>query len=252
MRQNLVTELFPLSRVVLLLLSVLAFHLASPAKASDLQAFHGAVEGVNRPLTSALFYLRTGNTGLAGLDLTAANSRWMAFQKKFEASPPKPFDKDDGWKTSLSAITAALEAGTSQADAGNGKAAGEALLPIKDELYQLRKRNGLRVLADCVFDLGKKMDALYHYRKNPPDLAESDVRLALSSLGRDYENLILECRQLAPEALHQNKDFLSLFDGAAKSIKSIGGPISSRDQRGVINVLRELRSFDRLIWLRWG
>ncbi|MEM7425938.1 MAG: hypothetical protein AAF441_07570 [Pseudomonadota bacterium] len=207
---------------------------------------------MNRPFTSALFYLRTGNTGLAGLDLMAASSRWASFLEKFETDPPAPIDKDAGWETSIASISTALEAGRAHVDAADGEAAGRVLVGIKEALYELRRRNGLRVLADCVFDLNGKMDALYHYRRNPPDLEQDDIRSELEKMGRAYEELIAECRQLAAKPLRKDQDFQSLFGGALRSVRSLGGPLGSRDQRGVINVLRELRSFDRLIWLRWG
>ena len=252
MCQNLVTELSRLQRSWVLVIALLSMCLAAPAKAADLEAFHRGLEGVNRPYTSALFYLRTGNTALAGLDLMAALSRWKGFAKQYEASPPAPYDKDEDWQKTLLSVAGAFEAGAAKIESGDGKGARETLLPIKTLLYELRERNGQRVLADCIFDLTGQMDALYYYRRNPPDLENQAIQDKLLRMGREYLIRLVECRELASEPLRQNKDFQSLFGGAEKSVKSIVRPVNAKDQRAVINVLRELVSFDRLIWLRWG
>ncbi len=240
-----------LFRLVLVLL-LLAPTLTAPARASDLDDFHEAVEAVNRPYTSALFYLRTGNTGLASLDLGAAASRWEKFAERYKSHPPVAMTGDDDWDGALGTISSAFEKGTELTKVGDGKGAHEALLAVRNTLYDLRRRNRIRILPDCIFELNKQMDLLFEYRHNPTDLEKVDQRNRVTEMGEKYEKLVDECRQLAPKILQQDVDFKSLFDGASKSIKSIVRPIEARNQRGVINVLRELHSFDRLIWLRWG
>ncbi len=252
MSQNPVTPFLLLRHWIAPIILVVSLSVSAPAKSADLDAFHAAVEGVNRPYTSALFYLRTGNTGLASFDLMAARSRWQKLLEQFQDSPPIPLNNDANWNSSLAAIASAFEKGIAQADAGEVKAAQETLLLIRTTLYDLRNRNGLRVLADCIFELNKQMDALYEYRHAPPDLERAEIRMRVTEMGAAYAQLVSACRQLAPQELRQNTDFQSLFDGTLKSINSIVRPVETKDQRGVINVLRELKSFDRLLWLRWG
>ena len=60
------------------------------------------------------------------------------------------------------------------------------------------------------------------------------------------------CRALAPESYVKDADFKRLYDGADASISSMPRAIERKDALGVVNILRELRSFDRIIFFKLG
>lgn len=231
---------------------ILIFGLTNLAHGADISAFHAAVEKVHQPYKSALFYLRTGNAGIAGLELSSANAAWSNVTDQFAKSPPAPLDSDAGWSKTIEQVSSALEAGTKLAEAGDSKAARTALLPIREHLYKLRKRNGLRVLADCVYDLNGFMDVLYVWRRKPANLADPAVQAKAKSASVDYINQLNLCRSEAPKKLQEDPDFQSVMDGAAKSASSLLKPIAEKEPDTLINVLRELKSFDVIIFVRWG
>ncbi len=238
----------------LFFVTVFLFALGSQDKAyaGQLSEFNSQIERVNQPYKSALFYLRTGNAGVASLELGGAVQRWGEVVERYGSTPPDPFGDDPNWPATIAAISKAFDESTKHASAGNSEAARLALLQVREHLHALRRRNGIRVLADCIYDLNAQMDVLYHYRHNPPDLTKLPVRNVTKSASAIYAHLLEGCRVQAPEELQGNDDFRSIFGGAAASAGRLFGPIDAQDQTGFVNVLRELKSFDVIIFLRWG
>ncbi len=235
-----------------LICAILTLGLCSAAHSSDVEHFHKAIAQVNQPYKSALFYLRTGNAGVASLELSAASTAWGKVVEKFGMTPPGPLADDPGWQTTMDNVSTVLESGEKLAAEGKSAQAREALLPIRAHLHKMRKRNGLRVMADCVYDLNAYMDVLYFWRKNPADFKNADVREKAKSASLNYINQLKLCRSEAPQNLTADADFKSVMDGAAKSASSLLKPIADQRPDAFINVLRELKSFDVIIFVRWG
>ncbi|MEM1198204.1 MAG: hypothetical protein AAGI06_02740 [Pseudomonadota bacterium] len=220
--------------------------------ADEVATFNAAIEKVNQPYKSALFYLRTGNAGVAGLELATASGAWNTVVERYAKTPPAPLTQDAAWPETIQDISNAFETGQKLAESGKSKPARGALLPIRGLLHQMRKRNGLRVLADCVFDLNGYMDVLYHWRHNPADFTVAEVRTKATEVSNKYIEQLKLCRSEAPESVKQNADFQSVMDGAAKSAGTLLRPIERQEPDAFINVLRELKSFDVIIFVRWG
>ncbi len=225
---------------------------AGIANAGQLADFNARVERVNQPYKSVLFYLRTGNVGVASLELAQAAQSWEALVEHYGDAPPDPFGDDPGWVKTAEDISAAFENGSKHTTEGNSKAALAALSPVREHLHRLRRRNGVRLLADCIYDLNAQMEVLFHYRHNPPDLTKLSVQNATKTASAVYGHILATCRAMASEDLQQDEDFKSIFDGTTASAARLFGPIDAQDQTGLINALRELKSFDVIIFLRWG
>ncbi len=222
------------------------------SNADEIASFHAAIERVNQPYKSALFYLRTGNAGVAGLELSSAQSAWKSVVEKYGKTPPKPLTDDANWPKTLQSVSKAFDAGEKLAAEGQTKEARTALLPIREHLHQMRQRNGLRVMADCVYDLNAFMDVLYHWRRNPADFNDPAVQKKATTASNQYIDQLKLCRSEASAELEANPDFKSVMDGAAKSAASLLKPIDAKQPNAFINVLRELKSFDVIIFVRWG
>ena len=239
-------------RVFLVLALVFVLTGGGNATAGQLAEFNARIEQVNQPYKSALFYLQTGNAGIASLELAGAAQNWQALTGHYGDTPPDPFGDDPGWAATIEAISAALETGAKLASEADSEAARAALLPVRDHLHQLRRRNGVRLLADCIYDLNAQMEVLYHYRHNPPDLAALPERNAAKTASAVYSHILEGCRAMASKELREDENFKSIFGSATASAAGLFDPIDAQDQTGFVNLLRELKSFDVIIFLRWG
>ena len=198
---------------------------------------------------TASSYLRTENTGLALLDLAATVDTWKEVQS---APAPAPLAKDPKYSDAINEIAAMLEKGLREAEAGDPKAARAAITPVRDVLFDLRRRNGMDTYADCITELNTAMDAVFAYRRPAPDMSDSKITDGMRKASKIYEQTLRKCRALAPATISSDPEFVRLFDGTKNSVESMYPAIDSGSANAVINVIRELISFDRIIFFRFG
>lgn len=223
-----------------------------PAHAAEPAGFEADVDGVYRAYRTALFYAHTGNTDLAAIELRQAQDSWSDIQGKYLATAPAPYAKDTRWRDDLDAVGRKLAETVALLDSGKGKAAEEAGLPVADLLSGLRKRNGRAGYSDCVLDLTHMMDTLFYWRHNRPDFKDAAQTAKVTADATAYRDLLRKCRAMAPKDYSATPDFARIYDGADKSISSIFPAIERKDPLGVVNILRELRSFDRILFFKLG
>ncbi len=238
-----------------LLFAVLALTLTGPAgaaRASDLADFNSAAAAAYGHYRAAVSYLRTGNAALAAIELEAAAGKWQGVSARFADSPPDAFADDPAWAATLKGIGQRLREALAATDAGDLEAASGALAPVRGELGALRRRNNVVVFSDRVDALTAAMDRLWRYRREPPDLDSSAALRELRSDTAVFEYLLVICREAAPAALRGDPDFVRFLDSAAEGVERLWQAIETKDQTLLINTLRELRSFERLFFLRFG
>ena len=107
----------------------------------------------------------------------------------------------------------------------------------------LRRRNGVYLLQDCLADFSGAMDALWVYRHDMPDLEQRESQVELISR---------RCEAMASGDLRQDPEFRRLFDLFYDGMGTIRNAVLERSPARVVNVLREWRSAQRLIFFRFG
>lgn len=225
---------------------------AGPATADALQDYHRAAGAAMKHVRLAQFYLRTGNLAVAGAELDRATEKWAGVTAAFGAKPPGKLARDGAFKGDLDAVAGALDAALDAVDEDEPDAAVRHLKPVAGRLAALRKRNGLWIYSDCIAAMNRAMDGAWVYRRKPPDfadpaqVAEMDKRLA--ALKHWYGR----CHREAGPAERANPAFSRLFPGSLESIGRLLRAAKDKSALRVVNNLRELRSFDRLIWLYLG
>ncbi len=230
-------------RLVSAILGLVAVFAATPAIADEAtDAFHAAVADAYRQYREAVHYHENGNSELGDMALDQFVADWKALTARYAGSPPPAYAKDAAFAETLTAIEA-------KAASALGSAPAEALLalkPIRADLAALRKRNGQHVFSDCIDAMNAAMDRLWEYRQKPPDAKRLPVFQAAT---RDTAARYRECREQAPPALRESAEFNRMIDGALASFARLE---AATEAELIISLLRELRSFDKLIWLRFG
>ena len=84
------------------------------------------------------------------------------------------------------------------------------------------------------------------------NLSDLAVQNKVKAEAAVYSYILKRCREEASAELQADANFKSLFDGAGNSAANLIKPVDAKDLRGLVNVLRELKSFDAFIFLRWG
>jgi len=223
-----------------------------PAWASDAAAFDAQVDEAQAGYRAALFYARTGNPALAGIELRQAQAVWDEIGAKYGTNPPKAYAKDRKFAADLKEITARIAKGADLLDDERGKAARRELAPVRGLVYGLRERAGRKGYSECVTDLNRHMDVLFKWRRDAPDFSQPGVADAVMQAALKYRDILRRCRALAPEYYRKAADFARIYDGADISISSMPAAVERKDSLGVVNILRELRSFDRILYFKLG
>ncbi len=233
------------------LFAVLAFA-AAPARAGDLAAFLAAVGEVDTHGRTAAFYLRTDNPAVAGFELDEMTDKWRAVVARFGSAPPDAFADDPAWRQALGRIGEALATARGAASEGDAEAGQAALAAVRGELATLRQRNNVWTFSDCIDEIAAQMSGLWRYRHAPPDLASTEVANRVKAQIGVLSYLFTRCRERAPRTLVGNAEFEHLIDGSLESLSRMWATVDGRDAQAFVSYLRGLRSFERLLFLRFG
>ncbi len=229
---------------------------ATPARSSELSDFHAASAQAFDPYRTAWSYLRTGNLDAAAFELEGMLAAWSALEQRFLPSPPDAFSDDPAFAADIERIGDQAERALAALDSGKGQESSDqarALLqPLHGLMSDIRRRNGLYLLSDCLRDFSAAMDALWIYRETPPDLSQEDARLDVVWRVAAVDHEVQRCEAMAPEALRQNPEFKRLFDLFHDGMEPLRESVQEQSVPRMISVLRELRSAQRLIFLRFG
>lgn len=225
---------------------------SGPVRADKLDAFHNQVNVSYAAYRAGWYYLRMGTPGLASLELGTALDEWESLIATYKDNPPDELKDDAKFADDLARVSSLLSAGLDQAAAGATKQSRKTIAPIRGILYELRKRNGIRLYADCVSELNGAADPLLHYRRNAKSLAKPDVNARVRKDATRYIDLFNECLAMAPSVYADDPEYTGFMEGYAKSVNDMPKALDAEDAAFMIRVLRELLSFDRIIYFRYG
>jgi len=214
--------------------------------------FNAAVADAYGHYRQAVFFLRTKNPGVAALEISMMADKWNALAERHAESPPDAYDGDGEFQGTMRAVSEQLAKAATAAEAMDGEAAAEAMKPVRKMIAGLRRRSGIVTFSDCVDAINASMDRLWPYRRNPPDFESPEAVDALrQELGISLY-LYKKCYAEAPQAYRDDEEFQRLFENGIDSFTRIWEPVRDKNAVGVINFLRELRSLDKMIFLRFG
>ena len=242
-----VTTLFPL-----LLAAVLAGSALAQTQDDPLEAFLDAKQSTYRYYRSAWFYLRTGNVDLAAMELSFFVSGWDEIRARFADAPPGPFADDPLWRAGLAEVGTRAADGMAALEAADPEAAKASLEAIPRVMADMRARSGVVTFSDAVEALTQAMEGLWRYRHEPPDFDDEAIRADLGEGTARLRAAFDRLQDEAPDEVAFDDRFLRLVADSDAAVERLEDALQARDQTALVNVLRELRSFERLLWLNFG
>jgi hypothetical protein len=223
--------------------------LTGAARGDDLADFNAAVEAAAAHNRVAIAYLGAGNIDLAAIELERLQAAWAEVNRRFAGRRPQAFAGNPAYVTSMTDIATRLVTADMMLNSGRPRNARDALIGIRDDLYNLRQSAGVPVLADCVRDAGKTMDALMAY-DGTADFAQSGQ--AITDAAARYRDTIARCDRMADPATRGKAEFRRLIDDAKASLARIPEAVATRDADLLHRLLGELHALDRLLAFRFG
>jgi hypothetical protein len=236
-----------------LLLAVVLVGFAQAQTSNDPpQDYFAAKQGAYRYYRSAWFYLRTGNVDLAAMELSFFVRGWDEIQSRFSEAPPGPFADDPLWRAGLAEIDALAADGMAALEAGDPEAAKASLAAIPRVMAAIRARNGVVTFSDAVDALTQAMESLWRYRDEAADFDDAAIMTDLSEGAAGLRAAFGRVRDEAPDDVAFDDQFLRLVNDSDAAVERLEDALAARDQGALVGALRELRSFERLLWLNFG
>jgi hypothetical protein len=212
------------------------------ARADDLDDFNRAVEAAMSHHRAASAYLRSGNIDVATREIDGLREAWA----KVSTLPrPAAFHDQERYTSTILQVAAQLVGVSLVLNLGRADVARDSLDKIRRMLSDLRRGNGVTVLADCVLDANVAMDALSATEREP------DWDSAAAG-GESYAATLRRCDGLAPRAIHDHAEFRRLIDGAFASLARLPEAVDKRDAHLLHRLITELRAFDRELAFQYG
>jgi hypothetical protein len=227
--------------------------LLTGASAADTSAdFDAAVTDASTHYRSAIFYLRTKNTDVAAIELMLLQQEWGELMKRFAPSPPGAFAKDSQWHTTLTSIAGHIDAAIAATGQGELDRGRQDLLEIRRNLSALYQRNGLPHYPDRIDKLRAAVAGLAHYVHNPPNFSSPEQTQAVTRATLAVAELTKECREEAPVEYRESEEFRRLMDDMLESIALVKRAIEQKNVKSVRDNIRAIRSYDEILFLRFG
>lgn len=218
--------------------------LTSPARADDLDDFNRTVEAAMVHRRAAADYLRQDNIAAAQPELEAMRETWG---KVSLLRRPAAFRNQERYTGVMLDVAARLIGTTLVLHLGRADVAQESLDAVRKSLADLRRENGVAVLADCVLDAGTDMTALSELGERTN--FESG---ALAAIANGYRATLQRCDGMAPASIRNHVDFRDLIDGTLALLAQIPKAVKTRDESSLRRLLEGLREFDRRLASHYG
>lgn len=222
------------------------------AYGSDIARFNLSVADAYRHYRQAIFYIRTENPAVAALELDEFVTKWTAAVDRFASAPPDSYADDPAWAGTLQDIRDRAEKGLAALDDGDLAGAREVLEPVRRVLADLRKRNGIAAFSDQIDELTAAMDILARYRREVTDLGDDALVEPVRRQAAVVEYLFEEVRRNAPAEIAADPEFKRMYEGVAESMGRLWRGLATRDPRLFRIGSGELRSHERMLYLRFG
>jgi hypothetical protein len=226
--------------------------LAPSGRANDVPGFVVMQADAYAHYREAVFYTRTGNTAVAGLALDEFIVKWAALVEAYADNPPADYAGGADWKNTLQGVLTRAETGLDVLDSDDPETAKDAIGPIRGILGDLRRRNNIVTYSDHVNALGAAMDVLARYRKEVKDLGDAEAVAMVREQAAIVEALFEKCRDQAARKVATDPEFKRLVDGAAESMGKLLESLETGDILLYRIGIGELRSYERIMFLRFG
>jgi len=214
--------------------------------------FKTAYDDAYSDYREAFFHARTGNTPVAAIALDDFIVKWSVLVGQFADNPPPEFVDDDTWKRTLQEILTRAEDGLNALDVDDPGTARQAINPIRTIVGDLRRRNDVVTKSDTVDALSAAMELLARYRKEVRDMDNIEAITAVREQAVIVEALFEKCRAEAAPGIAADAEFLRLVDGAAESMAKLWQALETKDTFLFRVAIGELRSYERIMFLRFG
>lgn len=227
---------------------LIAASACSPVHAGDVVT--DAVQAAYAPYRLALFGTNAKAPAQAQQALAAAQREWSTVVERFGTKPPPPYDRDTGFTTTLSQVTAAYDKAAAEVAAGRLPEAHETLEAVRDMLATLRLRNGVVVYSDHMNAYHAEMERLLV--DGPKALAGPRGVPWITAQGGVLGYLVRQLRERAPAATRQAPEFDELLKAVEASVQKLQDAAAGQDVAAIQEAMSRIKAPYSRLFVKFG
>lgn len=229
---------------------LLAAACALPLSALAADALTEALQKAYPPLRAALVKTNGKSQAEALAVLDQAREAWARAASQYGVRPPVPYDRDAQLAATFTTIDKAFAKATGEVEKGALNKAHATLELIRDELAELRRRNGVIVFSDHMNAYHAEMEDVIE--DGVALLAKPDGKLRLMARVGVLDYLAKRLGSEAAPEQGKNAEFAELLKGVTKSVANLEAALLADDENTVKEALKALKKPYSLMFLKFG
>ena len=226
---------------------VMGTALCGGASAGPFADFERALAGAYAPYKAAL--MQTNQKDKAGTEKSLASfeAQWGQLMKSYRKAPPPQYADDAGWPATVATVEKLIAAAKAETDKGDLAKAHDVLEGIREQLGNLRVRNGVVAFSDRVDAFHEHMEHVLVAR-----YAGTEGTATLREDAAVLVHLADIVERNAPAGFKSEAAFtegLSAMVGAAKALLAAA---RSGDAEAIGNAMKSLKPAYAKFFVKYG
>lgn len=209
-----------------------------------------ALQQAYAPYRAALFKTNMGTQAEAQQAIDQARAAWAAIGQRYGANVPAPYDRDAGFATTLAAVNSIYAEAAAQIAKQQLPQAHDTLEAVREQLAELRHRNGVVVFSDAMNAYHAQMEVVM--TEGPKQLAGPQGVIVLAGAVGALDHL---ARNLAPQAsadVANHPEFKAMLQAVRGSVDALQTAVRSQDAAAITAAIAKLKGPYSKLFAKFG
>ncbi len=223
--------------------------LTHPAWAGPFSDFEADLQGSYATYRVSLFETNRKDRAATESSLNALHSSWQNLAKRWSASPPPQYADDPDFVPTLSRVDKTIAKAMTETGAGQLAEAHDTLEKIRDELGELRRRNGIVSFSDRMNIYHEQMEKILFERY------DGFSATGLGALREDAAILSFAYQQIehnTPKTLAETAGFMAARNAVKESVSALLAAVRAQDAAQAKAAISALKKPYSLLFLKFG
>lgn len=239
---------FHFNALVRSLIAATCVHASGLALAAD--PVTEAMQAANAPYRMALFKTNGQSQSESLQALQQAQAAWDKLAQQFGAKVPAPYDRDDAFGTSVTAVSKVYAKALVEINAGDLKGAHNTLEEARDIMSDMRKRNQVVVFSDHMNAYHEVMEHVMNDGAAMLAKPQGMQQLALQVGALRYTADRL--RTQASASLLQNAEFSAMLQAVQQSVAQLEAAVLNQDGVAAKDAIGKLKGPYSKLFAKFG
>lgn len=222
--------------------------LSMSGQAAD--ALTDAIQKAYAPYRAALYKTNGKSQAEAREVLDQAREAWARVASQYGVRPPPPYDRDKQLPQTFEAVDKAYAQASQEVDQNKLGKAHATLEEIREQLSDLRRRNGVVVLSDHMNAYHAVMEDMV--ADGADLLVKPDGKLRLMARVGVLDYLAKNLKSEAPAELAANAEFSELVKGVTKSVADLEAALLADKEDAAKEAINALKKPFSRLFIKFG